>query len=102
MTTPIASGIAGLRTSRAATRPHRPSLPVPADPGDRGAHRVLGIRPLAHVLPHPEHQEQPVVGACAEDQHDQQQLGDDRDLQAGVRRLADQRPGDGHGEERGY
>ena len=73
-----------------------------ADPGDRGAHRVLGIRPLAHVLPHPEHQEQPVVGARAEDQHDQQQLGDDRDLQAGVRRLADQRPGDGHGEERGY
>ena len=26
----MASGIAGLRTMRAATRPHRPALPVPA------------------------------------------------------------------------
>ena len=72
-----------------------------ANPHDRRAHRVLGIGPLAQVLTHPEHQEQPVVGARAEDQHDQQQLGDDGDLQAGVRRLADQRSGDGHGEERG-
>ena len=36
----------------------------------------LGSAPLAQVLAHAEDQEQPVVGARAEHQHDQQQLGE--------------------------
>ena len=69
------------------------------DPRDRRTHRVLRIRPATQVLADAEDQEQAVVGARAEHQHDQQQLSELRDLQARVRRLADQRPGDGHGEE---
>src|SRR5208337_1538307 len=69
-------------------------------PHDRRAHRVLRIRPLTQVLTDAEDQEQPIVGARAEDQHYQHQLGQLGDLQASVRRLGDQRPRDSHGEER--
>jgi hypothetical protein len=72
-----------------------------ADPGHRVAHGVLGLRSVAQVLPDAEHQEQAVVRARAEDQHDQEQLSELGDLEARVRRLADQRPGDGDRQERG-
>ena len=45
----------------------------------------------AQVLAHPEDQEQAVVGARAEDQHDQQDLGQRRYLQPVLRGLGHQR-----------
>ena len=60
----------------------------------------LGSGAAAQVLPDAEHQEQAVVGPRAEHQNDQQELRDG-DLEAGVRRLADQRPGDRHGQNAG-
>jgi hypothetical protein len=56
---------------------------------------------LTQILTDAEDQEQTVVGARAQDQHDQHQLGQLGHLQARLRGLADQRPGDGHGQERG-
>ena len=48
----------------------------------------------AQFLAHPEHQEQPVVGAGAQDQDDHQVLRERRHLEPVLGRLGDQRPGD--------
>ncbi len=66
-------------------------------PGHAG-HVVAG---RAQFLPDPEDQEQPVVGAGAEDQDDQQELGERRHLEAVLGRLGHQRTGDEHGQQGG-
>ena len=52
-------------------------------------------------LADPEHQEQAVVGAGAEHEHDQQQLGELGHLEPVVGELGDQRPGYRHRQQRG-
>ncbi len=49
----------------------------------------------AQLLADPEYQEKPVVGACAEYEHDQQELRDRRHLEAVPRGLGNQRAGYG-------
>ena len=69
------------------------------EPGGR-----VGLLPMlgrAQFLAHPEDQEQPVIRARAEHQHDHQVLRERGDLEAVLRRLGDQRPGDDDREDRG-
>ena len=58
-------------------------------------------QPGPHLLPHPEHQEQRVVRARAEHQHDQQQRGDLGHAQAVHRGLGGEPLGDQHHDHRG-
>ena len=61
-----------------------------------------GVRPGSQRLADPEDQEQPVVGARAQHQHDHQELGDGGDLEPVLGGLRDQWPGDGEREQRRY
>ena len=61
-----------------------------ADPSDGECDGVLWVEAVADALSHAEHEKESVVRSGAEDDHDQQQLGDLRDLKAGVStKLAD-------------
>src|SRR5262249_8451588 len=60
-----------------------------------------GVLGDAQFLADPEHQEQAVVRARAQDQHDEQELSDRGDLEAVLRGLGDQRPGDRDRDQRG-
>ena len=71
------------------------------DPRHRQHDRLAGGQPGPHLLPHPEHQEQRVVGARAEHQHDQQQRGDLRDTQPVDRGLGGEPLGDQHHDQGG-
>ena len=62
-----------------------------ADPFHRRDHRLLLVLARTQVLAHPEDEEQAVVRARAEDQHDQQDLGQRRHLEAVLRGLGHQR-----------
>ena len=70
-----------------------------ADPFHGRDHRLLAVQACAQVLAHPEDEEQAVVRARAEDQHDQQDLGQRRDLQPVLRGLGHERARDGDGED---
>ena len=63
-----------------------------ADPAHGPDHRLVRRQAAAELLAHAEHEEHPVVRPGAQDQHDQQELGDRRDLDADLRRLGDDRP----------
>ncbi len=79
---------------------------VPAERAEHLPEPVGGIGLLAMLgraqfLAHPEDEEQPVVRARAEHQHDHQVLRERGDLEAMLRRLGDQRPGDDDREDGG-
>ncbi len=65
-----------------------------ADPGQGAGNRVVRCQAGAEFFPDPEDQEQPVVGARAEGQDEQHDLGERGHLQAGPARLGDHRPGE--------
>ncbi len=76
---------------------HGAHRPAPG-PAVHAGHVMAGV---AQFLPGPEDQEQPVVGARAQHQHDQQELGQRRYLEPVLGRLGHQRAGDEHREQRG-
>jgi len=59
------------------------------------------VLPGSQFLADAEHQEQPVVGAGAEDQDDQQELGQRGDLEPVLRGLGNERTGDNDRENGG-
>ena len=71
-----------------------------ADPAHGSDHRLVRRQAAPELLAHAEHEEHAVVGPGAEDEHDQQKLGDRRDLHADLRRLRDDRPRQHEHEER--
>ena len=65
-----------------------------ADPAHRLDDGLVGRQASSELLADAEHQEHAVVRPGAQDQHDEQELGDRRDLDADLRRLGDDRPGE--------
>ena len=65
-----------------------------ADPADRADHRFAGLHAMRQALADAKDEKQAVVGPGAEHDHDQDDLGQARDLEARFGGLADQRPGD--------
>ena len=75
-----------------------------ADPGQGAGDRVVRGAAGPEFLPDPEYEEEAVVGAGAEGQDEQHDLGQRGYRQAGLARLADYRPGelgDQHGGDEG-
>ena len=61
-----------VRFTRQSSKITRNLLQPGTDPRDREHDRLVTGQPGPHLLPHPEHQEQRVVGARAEHENDQQ------------------------------
>ena len=89
---------------------HRGQGPDHREPGEgdrlahfaqRERHGVVDALPAAELLPQAEDEEQPVVGARAEQDHDEEDRGEVGDLHAEVGGLGDDRSGGEEGHRRG-